>query len=120
MLRQLRGRIAARSEVPRPGSVPYRDAVFALHLVDVVALGEGAPAAPEEIVVYAFGMRDARWTAAADWKPGDLVTLAVDDWEDAAVQQRYASYNRTELDDLELLLLPSFWAERAGDEEGAR
>lgn len=115
-LRRLRGTVAARSEVPRPGTVPYRDAVFAVHLRDVEAAGEGGATPPAEVVVYLFGMRDDRWTAAAGWKPGESVELAVRAWDDPGVQQRYASYNRTELDDFDLLILPSFWAEPAAGE----
>jgi alginate O-acetyltransferase complex protein AlgJ len=105
------GTLAARAEAPRPGSVPYRDALIGLHLRGV-ATRSGAPA-PPEIVAFVFGMRDDVWTDAARLAPGARVALRIEPWDGEDVQQRVGSLNRVELDDLELLELPAFFGEPA-------
>jgi alginate O-acetyltransferase complex protein AlgJ len=99
--------LAARAEAPRPGSVPYRDALIGLHLRDV-ATRSGAPV-PGEIVVFVFGMQDDAWTEAARLAPGARVSLSLEPWDDEDVQRRVGSLNRAELDDLGLLALPTFF-----------
>ena len=114
--RRLRGTLVARAEPPRPGSVPYRDALIALHLRDVETLA-GEPL-PGELLVYVFGMRDDRWTDAARLAPGARISLRAEPFEDEAVQARVGSRNRIELGDLDLLALPAFFGElepTAGD-----
>jgi alginate O-acetyltransferase complex protein AlgJ len=103
------GTIAARTTLPRPFSVPYKDCLFAVHLTGV-ATRAGEPVAGE-VIAYLWGMRDNAWTEAAGYRVGQRVTLHVTPWEDREVQQRYGTYNRKELDDPELLMLPAFWAE---------
>lgn len=104
----VRGTVEAAAGVPRPGSVPYRDAVMAVHLTVVEAVAGESPA---EIVVYLLGMQDNRWTPAARYKPGDRVTLRLQPWEHA--RSKYGSLTRIELDDpdFKLIDLPLFWGE---------
>jgi alginate O-acetyltransferase complex protein AlgJ len=104
-----RGKIQAISPVPEPGSVPYRDAIVAVHLVDVKSLG-GTVDRPE-IVVYLWGMRDNRLTSAAKYRPGQLVTFELAPWEQA--QKRFGRFTRIELDDpdFRLIDLPTYWTE---------
>jgi alginate O-acetyltransferase complex protein AlgJ len=109
---RIRAALVARAEPPRPGSVPYRDALIALHLRDVETLTGGA--VPREILVYTWGMRDDAWTAAARLATGSRVELLVEPFESDAAQARAGSLNRVELDDLELLALPAFLGEPAG------
>jgi hypothetical protein len=101
--------VAARAEPPRPGSVPYRDALVALHLRDVET--EGAAPLPREVLVYAFGLRDDRLAEAGRIAPGTRVAFRLVPFDDEAVQARLGSLNRVELDDLELLALPAFFGE---------
>lgn len=107
---RVRGRIAAASPVPRPGTVPYRDHVMALHLVEIEGPGldQGTQA-----VVYLFGMRDNVQTAAAAWKPGDRVALDLRAWEDVAPD--YERFNRSELDDEKFQLEIPAWGELSPD-----
>jgi alginate O-acetyltransferase complex protein AlgJ len=53
-------------------------------------------------------MRDHRWTAAASFREGQALDLAVVPWSD--VEQRYGGYNRVELEDEDLLALAPWWA----------
>lgn len=105
----VRGTVEASAGVPRPGSVPYRDAVMAVHLSAVEAIDGEAPA--KEIVVYLLGMQDNRWTPAARYQPGEQVTLTLQPWEIA--RSKYGSLTRIELDDpdFKLIDLPLFWGE---------
>lgn len=105
----VQAKVAATAGVPKPGSVPYRDAVTALHLSAVKSISGESPG--EEVVVYMLGMRNNRWTAAAQCKPGDTVSLRIQAWE--IVSGKYGSLTRIELDDpdFQLIDLPLFWGE---------
>jgi alginate O-acetyltransferase complex protein AlgJ len=105
----IRGTIAARTTLPRPYSVPYKDCLFAVHLTEVRTRA-GGPVA-DQVIGYLWGMRDNVWTEAAGYRVGQQITLRVRSWEEREVQKRYGTYNRKELDDPELLMLPAFWAE---------
>lgn len=107
----VRGRIEAISDVPEPGSVPYREAIVAVHLTGVKPLR--GPATSPEIVAYLWGMRDDRRTVAADYRPGQELTLSLTPWE--AAQERYGRFTRVELDDpdFRLIDLPTYWADPA-------
>jgi alginate O-acetyltransferase complex protein AlgJ len=107
--RIVRATLAARAEPPRPGSVPYRDALIALHLRDVETVS-GEPA-PGEVLAYVYGLRDDRRVEAALGQPGARVELRLEPFDDEAVQARVGSLNRVELEDLELLALPAFFGE---------
>ncbi len=107
--RTIRATVAARAEPPRPGSVPYRDALIAFHLRDVET--EGGEPLPRELLVYAFGLRDDRTAPAARIAPGTRVAFRLDPFDDEAVQARVGSLNRVELDDLALLALPAYFGE---------
>jgi alginate O-acetyltransferase complex protein AlgJ len=106
---RVQGRIKAISAVPQPGSVPYRDAILAIHLTDVGSLR--GTASPPEVVIYLWGMRDNRLTDAARYRPGHSVTLDLTPWEQA--QERYGRFTRVELDDPDFRLvdLPTYWAD---------
>jgi alginate O-acetyltransferase complex protein AlgJ len=87
------GVVAAIARSPRPGSVPYRDNLLSLHLVDL-SLEDGED---RQALVYAWGMRDNQLTAVAGLRPGDRVRFALQSWE--AVTNELAGYRRTSLDD---------------------
>ena len=102
----VQGTIKALAKPPKPGSVPYKDAVIAIHLVDVKAL---TGKADQEVLVFAWGMRANKWTSAAAYKVGQTVTLALQPWDD--VVEQYGGYNRIELDDDHLFDLEAYWGE---------
>ncbi len=95
------GRVQDISAVPRPGTVPYRDHILSLHLVD---LPDGA-----EAVIYLKSMIDNQWTAAARLRRGQDVTLRLRAWQDVA--ERFDAINRSELDDFALQLEEPNWGE---------
>lgn len=107
--RVVSGTLVDRAQPPRPGSIPYPDALVALHVRDLEA--EGSAGLPDDALVYVFGMRNDAWTDATRLAPGARVTLRIEPWESEAVQERLGSLNRVELDDVDLLSLPAFFGE---------
>jgi hypothetical protein len=114
------GTVESISPVPRPGTVPYKDHIEALHLVDISGAdsrGEGAgtadtvreAASHQQAVVYVWSMRDNVWTSAARLRPGERVRLRLRPWSDVSAQ--YEKFNRTELDEQALQLEEPVWGE---------
>ncbi len=103
----IHGRITALGRLPKPGSVPYKDCVLSIHLTEVRGLPPGD--GPRELLVYVLGMKDNRWLPVSTLAPGREVQCRLRAW--AEVEAKYGTYNRAELDDMDLLLLPAFWAE---------
>ncbi|QDU47894.1 alginate O-acetyltransferase AlgX-related protein [Gimesia panareensis] len=103
------GRVAETAGVPKPGSVPYRDAVTSIHLTDISS-GQGA-SADREIVIYTWGMRENQLTDAARFQSGQQVKFKLKPWNE--VQEQYGRFTRLELDDpdFKLIDLPAYWAE---------
>lgn len=89
------GLVGAVSRSPRPGSVPYRDNIVTIHLLDIH--GPDGPLPVEQALVYGWGMTDNVLTPLASLRPGDSVRLTLSSWED--VEGEYGSYRRSPLDD---------------------
>jgi hypothetical protein len=102
------GVVARVSAVPRPGSVPYKEHIVAVHLVDVVPEGGGA-GERFECVVYTWSMREQQPTAAARLRAGDSVSAELTPWDD--VSDALEKFQRSELDEPSLLLEAATWAE---------
>jgi alginate O-acetyltransferase complex protein AlgJ len=102
------GTVEAISSVPRPGSVPYKDHILAIHLTDLTIEGREENAALEA-VVYAESMRDNVLTSAARLRPGDRATLLLRAWVD--VSDHYEKINRSEIDDPAIQLEEPCWGE---------
>jgi alginate O-acetyltransferase complex protein AlgJ len=103
----VQARVSAIARLPQPGSVPYKDCLLAIHLTQVRAAPPGL--IKEELLVYAMGMRDKKRLPVSSVQVGAQVRCRLRDW--AKVEREYGSYNRAELDALELLSLPTFWAD---------
>lgn len=105
------GMVETVSPVPRPGTVPYKDHIESLHLIDVVPEGSRSDEASShsQAVVYLWSMRDNVWSSAARFRPGERVKLRLRPWSDVSAQ--YEKFNRTELDDPALQLEEPVWGE---------
>lgn len=103
----VQGRIVALTRPPRPGSVPYKDAVIALRLNGLKAV-QGKLRA-REIVVFVWGMRHNKRTAAASYRIGQVVRFPLMPWERA--EGKYGSYNRFELQGNDVYALDTYWGE---------
>ncbi len=93
--------------MPKPGSVPYKDATTSLHLTKARALSGTLP--KDDIVVILWGMRNNRLTEAASLRKGQTITVALTPWEE--VEEEYGGYNRAELEDPNVLALDTYWGE---------
>ena len=102
------GIVEAISTVPRPGSVPYKDHILALHLTDLTVEGRGENPGLEAFI-YAESMRDNILTTTARLRPGDRVTLRLRQWSD--VSDQYEKINRSEIDDPAVQLEEPCWGE---------
>ncbi|MBR4189472.1 MAG: hypothetical protein IKQ55_05860 [Kiritimatiellae bacterium] len=107
--------VLAATSVPRPHSAPYKDHVMSLHLGDI----DGG----SEALVFAAGMRDNVWTDAARLRIGDTVTATLSPWD--GFEAEYGSWNRSEFDDIDLLLQEPCWGEihpegQSGKQKGPR
>ena len=105
----VQGKIKAIARTPRPGSVPYKDAVTAIHLTNVKPIQ--GKFAQSSVLVYVWGMRSNKLTPAAAYKAGQSVKFTVQPWE--KVEGKYGRYQRMELDDDAVLELDAFWGEVA-------
>ena len=106
--KRVRGVVAGAATIPRPGSVPYKEHIVALHLRNVIEEA-GTDQKPKECVVYTWSLRERQPTAAARLRPGDAVSMELVPWED--VSSDLEKFQRSELDDPALLLEPATWAE---------
>ena len=96
------------SPVPRPGSVPYKDHILSLHLVDITGV-PGVDAESAQAFVYLWSMRDNIWTSAAAVRLGDQLTVRLKSWSDVSAQ--YEKFNRSEIDDPAVQLEEPAWGE---------
>jgi alginate O-acetyltransferase complex protein AlgJ len=103
----VQGHVKTSSRPPQPGSVPYRDCVIAVHLTQTRPVTGGA--IEDDLLIYTMGMLDNRWLPATSISSGTNIKCRLRHW--SAVEDKYGSVNRAELDDLDLLLLPTYWAE---------
>lgn len=102
------GKIKAIAKTPRPGTVPYKDCLAAIHLTDVKAL-KGKLAG--SILLYVWTMRANKLTPQAALKAGQTVKFSVQPWD--KVEGKYGRYQRRELDGNETLSLDAYFAEPA-------
>ena len=102
------GTVEAIANVPRPGSVPYKDHILALHLSDLT-IEDRDEVSGLEASVYAESMRDNVLTPIARLRPGDRVTLRLRPWAD--VSDRFEKINRSEVDDPAVQLEEPCWGE---------
>lgn len=99
------GTVESVSSVPKPGRVPYKDYIMALHVRD---LRHGdRQLENDHALIYTWGMRQGEWTPMAYARPGQVVRIRVKSWYDMA--EEYERINRGELEDEDLLLAPPCW-----------
>jgi alginate O-acetyltransferase complex protein AlgJ len=105
---RITGTLLAASPIPAPGSVPYKEHIACLHLVDVDV--DGSKTDPRrECLVFTWSIQNRQLSAAASLHPGDRITLSVQSWEDVAETRE--KFQRSELDDVSLLAQPLLWSE---------
>jgi len=105
---RITGTLVEASPIPRPGSVPYKEHVACLHLVDVEVVGSEADSR-KECLVFTWSIQERQLSPAAGLHPGDRISLGVQSWEDVAETRE--KFQRSELDDVSLLAQPLLWSE---------
>ena len=103
------GVVRAIGAIPRPGSVPYKDQIVAVH-VDALTLEAGASALSEtEALVYMWGMQENELTPLDRYRVGDSIALSLDAW--STVSGDLDGINRGEIDDPLLQLAEPWWGQ---------
>ena len=105
------GTVADAAPAPRPGTVPYKDHIIAVHLVDLTDEA-GNAIAGGQAVVYTWSMRDGVWTRAARLRWGQAITARLRRWADVSGQLE--GINRAEPDGA-LQLEEPCWAEEVAE-----
>jgi len=102
------GVVEEMSEVPLPGSIPYKDHVATIKLGELSSSGP-LLADSTDALVYLWSMRDNVWTRAAHLRSGDQVKVHLFSWDDYSDQ--YEKFNRSELEGADLQLQEPTWGE---------
>ena len=105
---RVEGTVARLSAVPRPGSVPYKEHIMSVLLVDLAVDG-GPVEAGRQCLVYTWSMQDQRPARGASLRPGDRVQWQLAAWED--VQAEREKFQRSEFEDPLFLAEPFAWSE---------
>ena len=103
----VRGRIGQRAPTPRPGTVPYRDHIIAVELVDIT--GDNPTLEESMALVYLSSMEDNVWTPAATLAAGAVVTLFLRPWDEVA--QEREGITRGELVEGDVIFARPWWGE---------
>jgi alginate O-acetyltransferase complex protein AlgJ len=98
--------VAAISFLPRPGTVPYKDHIFSVHLEEIEGSGE---AGNVQAIAYLWSMRENVSTPAARWRLGDRVKLRLTPWPGAHPERE--KFNHSDFDEPELQLALPVWAD---------
>lgn len=102
------GTIIALGAMPRPEETPYADFLTAVHLGDLRDAASGNKL-DAEALAYVFTMRDRRLLPAAELVAGQEVRALLLNYGENA--SRLEQLNRSELDDVELMLQEPNFAE---------
>lgn len=92
--------VLAVSEVPRPYAAPYKDHIMSVHLGDINGGNDQA-------IAYMVSMRDNVRTPAAQLRIGETAQIELASWAD--YEATYGSWNRSEINNDELLLQEPCW-----------
>ena len=106
---RVQGRVRQLTRAPRPGTVPYRDHIISVDLVEIDT--DGAGASDSEALVYLSSMEDNVWTAAASLVVGQTITLTLRPW--AEVAPELDGITRTDLIEGNVVFAEPWWGELA-------
>lgn len=101
------GIINNTSSIPYPGSTPYKDHIFTIHLTDVQSKDKSLE--NTEVLLYTYSMIDNTLTRAAHYHMGQTITVRIKSWDD--VYDEFSGINRSEIDDDDLFLEDPCWGE---------
>ena len=104
---RVQGQVRQLTRAPRPGTVPYRDHIISVDLVEIDT--GGAVVSDSEALVYLSSMEDNVWTAAASLVVGQTITLTLRPW--AEVAPELDGITRTELIEGNVVFAEPWWGE---------
>jgi SGNH hydrolase-like domain, acetyltransferase AlgX len=99
--------VVATSQVPRPGTAPYRDCLVVLRCS--VREPASSPLRGKTVLIALWGMRDDAWTEAASYQVGDLLEIRGVPFRGAPEEIRAAR----RADDTQDYESPMFWVRSA-------
>ena len=103
----VQGRVRQLTRAPRPGTVPYRDHIISVDLVEIDT--GSAVVSDSEALVYLSSMEDNVWTAAASLVVGQTIMLTLRPW--AEVAPELDGITRTELIEGNVVFAEPWWGE---------
>ena len=89
--------VRAIGPIPRPGSVPYRDQIVAVHVVDLTVETGADVLTGTEALVYVWGMQENELAPIDGYRIGDPIALSLDAWSN--VSRDLDGINRGEIDE---------------------
>ena len=104
---RVQGQVRQLTRAPRPGTVPYRDHIISVELVEIDIGGDGV--SRSEALVYLSSMEDNVWTAAASLVVGQTIMLTLRPW--AEVAPELDGITRTELIEGDVIFAEPWWGE---------
>jgi alginate O-acetyltransferase complex protein AlgJ len=114
---RVQGTVGEVASIPQPGSVPYREHIVSVRLLDVQV--EGQPAENgRQALVYSWSMRERELTAVARMRLGDRVEFQLRAWEE--VSGELEKFQRSEFADPTLVAEPVAWGDWVGSVESGR
>lgn len=105
----VQGTIRDIGRIPRPGSVPYKDHIVAVHVTDVTVETTTDAVDGTELVVYLWSMQDDDPTPVSRYRVGDAIRLRLEPW--ANVAGELDGINRDEVDDPAARLVEPWWGQ---------
>ncbi|MBV9865504.1 MAG: hypothetical protein JO316_09155 [Abitibacteriaceae bacterium] len=104
----VQGKVVSLTRVPRLGSALYKDAVIAVHLEGLKAMQ--GKFSKSQIVVYTWGLHNARLAPAAMGRPGQMMRFQLTPWHKA--ENKYGGYNRINFQDDGVMTLSTYWGDK--------
>ena len=101
------GKVKAASKLPARDASPYWDCITALWLTDVKSDDDDIKNAKDGILVYAVSLEGGEETENASISAGDTVTMDIVPWKNA--ESKYATFQRTEIDDPDSYVLDAWF-----------
>ena len=106
---EVSGMVRAIGPIPRPGSVPYRDQIVAVHVVDLTVETGADVLTGTEALVYVWGMQENELAPIDGYRIGDPIALSLDAWSN--VSRDLDGINRGEIDEPRVQLAEPWWGQ---------
>ena len=103
------GVVRAIGPIPRPGTVPYKDQIVAVHIGDLTIEAGADALSGTEALVYVWGMQENELAPIDSYRIGDPIALSLDAWSN--VSGELDGINRSEIDEPSVQLAEPWWGQ---------